>query len=204
MNSRAKGTATLAKAVTGLVNPPSVFVSMSAVGFYGETGEREVDESSGKGDGFLADVVDAWEHAAAPVRDAGIRTVNLRTGIVLGAGGGALKPALLPTKLGLGAWFGDGTQWMSWISLHDQVRLIEYALENESMSGIYNAVTPHAVRNKEYSKALGKAVGRPVFMKVPAPVLKLALGDVSSEILGSIRVVPRRLTATTDFQFEYP
>ncbi|MGP3984397.1 TIGR01777 family oxidoreductase [Streptomyces sp. KR80] len=203
-DSRVLGTAAIAEAVASLDAPPQVLVSASAVGFYGDTGDRPVDESGPPGDGFMAELCQAWEEAAAPAQEAGIRTVFIRTGLVVSGEGGALGRRMLPLfKLGLGGRLGDGHQYWSFIALHDEVAAIRHILGTPELAGPVNCTSPEPVTNREVTAALGRAVHRPTPFPVPAPVLRLALREVSEEILGNKRVLPRRLLES-GFSFAYP
>ncbi|MCW2883938.1 MAG: uncharacterized protein QOE54_1397 [Streptosporangiaceae bacterium] len=203
-DSRTAGTRTLAEALAGLGRPPRVLVSGSAVGFYGDTGDRETDESGAQGAGFLAGVVGEWEAAAAPAAAAGIRVVHPRTGLVLARHGGLLGKVLPLFKLGVGGPLGNGRQWMSWISLPDQVAALRLLIDRDDLEGPVNVTAPHPVTNADYTKAVGKAVHRPAVLPVPSVALRLALGQFADEgALVSQRVVPRRLTEA-GFTFEYP
>ncbi len=184
---------------------PRVLIAASAIGWYGDTGGREVAEDAPAGKGFLARVVQDWEAAADPARQAGIRVAHLRSGLVLGKGGGVLARLAMPARFGLLPRFGDGSQVMSWISLTDQIRAIRFLLEADGASGSFNLTAPNPVTNSELTAALHKAFGRPDFswLRVPEPVLRLGLGEMSSELLTSARVLPARL-AQAGFVFEYP
>lgn len=194
----------VASSLAALDPPPSVHVTGSAVGYYGDRGEELLDESSSSGDGFLAGLCRAWEEAAAPAADAGIRTVALRTGIVLGRGGGALAPQAAVFRLGIGGRLGSGRQWVSWISLEDEVSAILHAIDDPSVSGPLNLVAPNAVRNRELTEALAGALGRRAPFAVPAPALRLALGAGPADemLLASQHVVPKRL-AESGFRFSH-
>jgi uncharacterized protein (TIGR01777 family) len=195
----------LARTVAGLATPPSVLVGGSAIGYYGDGGESELDEASGSGTGFLAEVCRAWEASTAPAREAGIRTALVRTGIVIGPAGGALPPQLRLFRLGLGGRLGSGRQWTSVISLADEVRVVLRALDDDSLSGPVNATSPTPVRNTDFTSELASAVGRPALLAVPAAALRLALGAGPADemLLASQRVVPRRLLSG-GFEFEHP
>jgi len=195
----------LARTLAGLTTSPAVLVSGSAIGYYGDGGEMELDESSASGVGFLAEVCRAWEASTAPAREAGIRTTLLRTGIVLGPGGGALSPQLRLFRLGLGGRLGSGQQWESIISLADEVRVILRAIDDDSMSGPVNATSPAPLRNSEFTATLARAVGRSARLPVPASALRLALGagPANEMLLVSQRVLPRRLL-DAGFEFEHP
>jgi uncharacterized protein len=192
-DSRIAGTSALVSVLTAMDQPPSVLLSGSAIGYYGDTAGREVDESSPGGSGFLADVVRDWEAAAAPAGDAGIRVVNLRTGIVLAQHGGVLGRLLPMFRLGLGARIGPGTQVMSWISLTDLVGILCFLLGQDDIKGPVNLTAPHPATNAEFTSALAAAVGRKAWLGIPAAALQLGLGEVAGELLSSARVLPRRL-----------
>ena len=195
-SSRVLGTRTLAAAIAALPGSPPVFVCASATGFYGDRGDDILTEASPAGAGFLPDVCRAWEEAAEPAREQGARVVSVRTGIVLARDGGALAKMLLPFRLGLGGRFGNGRQWMSWITLEDLVLVFDRALHDDTMHGAVNAVAPAPVRNAEFTAALAWALHRPAFLHVPAVLLQLALGEMARPLLlASARVVPARLEA---------
>jgi uncharacterized protein (TIGR01777 family) len=201
-SSRVLGTQELVNALTAMSAPPSVLLSGSAIGWYGDTGGREVDETVPAGSGFLAGVVRDWEAAAEPARQAGIRVVTLRTGLVLSRRGGVLARMLLPFRFGLGARLGPGSQVMSWITLPDYLRIARFLLTHPEISGPVNLTTPHPATNAEFTAALAGVLHRPALLFVPTPVLQAALGGVSSDILSSARVMPRRLLAA-GYQFEF-
>jgi uncharacterized protein (TIGR01777 family) len=173
--------------------PPSVLLSGSAIGWYGDTGGREVTESDPAGRGFLPEVVRDWEAAAGEAASAGIRVVTLRSGIVLARHGGVLGRMLPLFRLGLGARLGSGRQVMSWIGLSDWVAAARFLLDRADVTGPVNLTSPNPVSNAEFTSALAQAVHRPAVMIVPVPALKLAVGGVSSDILSSARVLPRKL-----------
>jgi len=202
LDSRVDGTTLIATTLAGLDRKPSVFVSASAIGFYGSPGE--FDESSPPGSGFLADVTVAWEAAAQPAIDAGIRTPLARTGIVLSPKGGSLKTQLPLFKLGLGGKFGPGTQWLSWISLADEVRALEHLLTSD-LSGPANLCSPNQVTNETFTKTLGAVLNRPTFIPVPLFGPKLLFGQefVDEMILASQKIAPTVLLAD-GFEFETP
>jgi hypothetical protein len=181
---------------------PEVLVCASAVGIYGSRGDEPLDESAPPGAGFLADVCQAWEAEAARVEAAGVRRVSLRIGIVLAREGGALPLMATPFRLGLGGPLGDGRQWFPWIHVADFVALVERALRDPKLRGPVNAVAPAPVRNEELTRALAARLHRPAFLRVPAFALRLALGDLAGELLGSRRAVPRAAQAT-GFAFRY-
>ncbi|MFF3662257.1 TIGR01777 family oxidoreductase [Streptomyces olivochromogenes] len=203
LDSRVRGTATLAAAVAALDERPEVFVNGSAIGFYGETGDREVDESAPPGEGFLPSVCVAWEGAAAPAREAGVRTVFARTGLVVAREGGAWGKLFPLFKAGLGGRMGDGRQYWSYISLHDEVAAIRHLIDTSSLSGPVNLTAPTPLTNREITEAMGRVLHRPTVFPTPAPLLRLALGDMSGDILGSQRVRPTRLLSS-GFTFAFP
>ena len=198
LNSRLLGTTAIANAVTQL--RPEVFISASAIGWYGETGNRVVTEEDRGGDDFLATVCREWEAAADQAQ--GCRVVKLRTGLVLDPTGGALARMLLLFKLGLGGKLGNGHQYWSWITLHDQIRAIDFLLNNP-ISGAVNLTAPNPVTNQEFTAALARALKRPALVPAPAFALKIALGGFSVEVLGSKRVEPKVLIEN-GFTFDYP
>lgn len=199
LNSRLLGTTTIANAVAEV--KPKVFISSSAIGWYGETGNRAVTETDRGGDDFLAAVCREWESAADLAGD--VRTVKLRTGLVLDPTGGALGRMLPLFRFGLGGKLGNGKQWWSWITLHDQLRAIQFVLENENISGAVNLTAPNPVTNQEFTSALARALRRPALFPAPAFALKLALGGFSTEILGSKKVLPAALQ-DAGFNFDFP
>ncbi|MGH3281577.1 MAG: TIGR01777 family oxidoreductase, partial [Trebonia sp.] len=208
--SRVLATAALATAAAAAQPRPKTFIAASAIGWYGDTGGREVTEADPAGNAFLSRVVHDWEAAADPAREAGIRVVHLRSGLVLGAGGGVLGRLALPARLGVAPRFGGGHQVMSWISLTDEVRAIRSLLDGGpddagGRSGPYNLTAPNPVTNGEFTAALHAACRRPDFpwLRVPAPLLKLGLGEMSVELLGSARVLPARLLEL-GFEFSHP
>jgi uncharacterized protein (TIGR01777 family) len=202
-DSRVRGTATLAEAVASLDERPRVFVNGSAIGFYGETGDRVVDESAPPGEGFLPSVCVAWEGAAAPAREAGVRTVFARTGLVVAREGGAWGKLFPLFKAGLGGRMGDGRQYWSYISLHDEVAAIRHLIDTSSVSGPVNLTAPTPLTNREITEAMGRVLHRPTVFPTPAPLLRLALGDMSGDVLGSQRVHPTRLLSS-GFTFAFP
>ena len=189
LNSRLLGTTAIANAVNEV--KPQVFISASAIGWYGESGNRAVIESDRAGDDFLAAVCREWEGAADLVN--GTRVVKIRTGLVLDPTGGALGRMLPLFRLGFGGKLGNGKQWWSWITLHDQIRAITFLLEN-NISGPVNLTSPNPVTNQEFTSALAQAMHRPALFPAPAIALKIALGGFSSEILGSKKVIPHALS----------
>jgi uncharacterized protein (TIGR01777 family) len=200
--SRIQATEGLTAALTAMDQPPATLLSGSAIGWYADTGGREVDESAPAGTGFLAGLVRDWEAAAEPARAAGIRVANLRTGIVLARQGGMLGRLAPLFRLGLGARIGPGTQFISWITLTDQVRALRYLLGNPAVEGPVNLTAPDPVTNADFTAALAKALGRPALLRAPAPVIRAALGELSGDLLASAQVIPRRLLAA-GFTFRY-
>ena len=203
-DSRVNGTRLLAEGSASLARPPKVLVCASAIGYYGDRGDERLDEASPAGEGFLAEVCRDWESAADPARDAGIRVAHLRLGVVLSAAGGALAQMLTPFRLGLGGRLGHGRQWMSWIHLHDAARALAFLLDADGWEGPVNGVAPEAVRNRDFTRALGRILGRPTFLPVPSLAVKVALGEMGDELLlASTRVEPARL-AKAGFDFRHP
>jgi uncharacterized protein (TIGR01777 family) len=203
-DSRVLGTRSVVKAISQLKNRPKVLVAASAIGFYGERGDEELSESSTAGDTFLAEVAKEWEGEARRAEDAGIRTVLLRTGIVLSKDGGALGTMLLPFKLGVGGVIGSGKQWMSWISMADHIAAINFVIENENIRGAVNAVSPQPVTNEEFTKTLGDVLYRPTFIPLPEFAVSMLLGEMGDALLlSSTRVLPKRLE-DAGFEFRYP
>lgn len=203
LDSRIPPTRMLCEALAGLQNKPRVLCSASAIGYYGDRGETPVDESSPPGRSFLAQGCQEWEQATQPARDAGIRTVNLRIGVVLSRDGGALAKMLTPFKLGAGGVIGSGLQFMSWIALDDLVSTIVFALSNTSLAGPVNAVSPNPVTNRAFTQTLGRVLGRPTILPMPAFAARLAFGEMADELLlTGARVEPRALQSA-DFEFRY-
>ncbi len=202
--SRVRGTLVLTEALARLEHPPSVLVSASAIGYYGDGGEDTCTEKAVQGGGFLASVCAAWERAADPARKAGIRVVHPRFGIVLSRDGGALKQMLPPARMGLAGPVGSGRQWMSWIALDDLTALLEHMLTRESMEGRVNAVAPNPVRNRDFMKALGKELHRPAFMPLPAFAVKAMFGEMGKELLLWGQRVDASRAGRHGFKFQYP
>ncbi len=191
-DSRIEGTRRVVEAINGAANGPRIFVCASAIGYYGDTGETIVTESSPPGTGFLAEIVTAWEAEAS--RAQGVRTTMLRTGFVIGPGGGAMSLIAPVFRLGLGGRLGNGRQWMSCIHLDDVAGLILHAIGNDGVSGPMNAVMPAPVRNAEFTRAVAAAVHRPAIVPVPSIALKIVLGELSHLLLDSQRVLPQAAT----------
>lgn len=203
LGSRTTGTRLVAEAIAAS-GGPRVLVSASAVGYYGDRGEATLTERSAPGEGFLPSVAVAWERATAPATAAGVRVILLRTGPVLSPDGGLVGRLLLPFRLGLGARLGSGRQWISWISLRDLVGVILEALGDERYAGPFNAVAPNPVRNAEFTRQLGRALGRPAVFALPAWLLRLVFGQMAREaLLSSTRVLPEGLEQV-GFRFQDP
>lgn len=201
--SRVRGTGTVAAAVAALDAPPRVLVCGTAIGYYGDTGDRPVDESAPPGRGFLAELCQEWEAAAAPAREAGVRTVLARTGLVVARGGGAWGRLFPLYKAGLGGRLGDGRQYWSYISLHDETAALRHLIDHPTLSGPVNLTAPEPLTNREINAAMARVLRRPAVFAVPAPVLRAALGEFAGDVLGSQRVLPRRLTES-GFVFAHP
>ncbi|MDP9192621.1 MAG: TIGR01777 family oxidoreductase [Acidobacteriota bacterium] len=192
IGSRLDATGAIVEALRREPTRARTLINASAVGFYGNRGDEVLDESSKRGDGFLAELVEQWE-AAAREAESLARLVILRFGVVLGADGGALEKMMSPFKLGVGGPVGNGMQWMSWIDREDAVRIVEWAIDRDAARGIINATAPQPVRNRDFARALGRALHRPAVMPAPAFALRLAFGEMAEEVLlAGQRVLPRR------------
>ncbi|MDI6407696.1 MULTISPECIES: TIGR01777 family oxidoreductase [Streptomyces] len=202
-DSRVLGTRTLTRALAGMATPPRVLVAGTAIGYYGDTGSRAVDETAPAGDGFLPGLCQEWEAAARPAEDAGIRTVFARTGLVVARGGGAWGRLFPLFRAGLGGRLGDGRQFWSHIALHDQVAALRFLLDAETLAGPVNLTAPQPATNREVTAAMGRVLRRPTPFAVPAPLLRVALGEFAGDVLGSQRVLPRRLL-DAGFRFAFP
>ncbi|MFE4652932.1 TIGR01777 family oxidoreductase [Streptomyces sp. NPDC058232] len=202
-DSRVLGTEAIAQAVASLDVPPKVLLSGSAIGYYGDTGDRAVDESAPHGEGFLPSVCVEWEAAAAPAEEAGVRTVFARTGLVVGREGGAWGRLFPLFRAGLGGRLGDGHQYWSFIALHDHIAALRHILDSPALSGPVNLTGPDPVTNGEVTAAMGRVLRRPTLFAVPAPALRITLGDFAEDVLGSQRVLPRRLLES-GFSFAFP
>jgi len=201
--SRIKGTKLLSAALAQASHPPRVFVSASAIGFYGNRGNEVLTEQSAAGNDFLAGVCKEWEQSAEPAAEKGIRLVKARFGIILDKDGGALAKMLPPFRMGIGGRIGDGKQWMSWIGLADVIEALEFVIENQVLSGPVNFVAPNPVTNATFTSALGRILGRPTFLPVPAFGARLAFGEMADALLlSSQRVEPKRLNETA-YRFRY-
>ncbi len=199
LESRVQGTRTLAEAAAESyrrIGQPSIFISASGINYFGNRGDELLTEDSSAGQGFLAEVAQQWEAATAPASEAGVRVVNLRIGVVLAQDGGALKPMLLPFRLGLGGRIGSGDQFWSWIAFEDVIGIAVFALQNQSLRGPVNTVGPNPARNKDFVRALGRELHRPTIFPLPAWVVRTILGEMGEEfLLTSIRAEPGKLKA---------
>jgi uncharacterized protein (TIGR01777 family) len=202
-DSRVRGTATVAAAVAAMEAPPEVLLCGTAIGCYGDTGERWVDEDSPAGTGFLAELVRDWEAAAAPAEAAGVRTVFARTGLVVAREGGAWGRLFPIFRAGLGGRLGDGRQFWSFISLHDELAALRHILATPELAGPVNLTAPEPVTNREVTAAMGRVLHRPTLAAVPAPVLRAVVGEFAGDVLGSQRVRPKRLLES-GFTFRHP
>ena len=203
LDSRIDSTTTIVRAMQQVEHRPRVLVSASAIGWSGDTGDRIVDETAPAGTGFLADVVRAWEGASQVAVESGIRVVNPRTGLVVASSGGAWARMFPLFKLGLGGKLGNGKQYWSWISLRDEVCALQFLIEQDHLNGPVNLTAPTPVTNAEVTKVMGQVLGRPTLLPAPAFALKAALGEFSTEVLGSARVVPAVLEQA-QFRFQDP
>lgn len=203
--SRIDSTGLLARAIAGRpdTDRPRLLMNSSAIGWYGDTGDRAVEEDAPAGDGFLADMCRVWEAATGPAESAGVRVVRLRTGYALHRDGGYLKPQLLPFRLGIAGRMGSGRQWLPWISLADWLAAVTFLLERDDIAGPVNLVGPAPVTNAEFTKALAAALHRPALIPIPGPALQIAVGGLSTEILTSARVLPGVLTRE-GFGYHHP
>ncbi|MEU6924665.1 MULTISPECIES: TIGR01777 family oxidoreductase [unclassified Streptomyces] len=202
-DSRVLGTAAVAEAVASLDVPPKVLLSGSAIGYYGDTGDRAVDEGAPAGEGFLPSVCVEWEAATAAAQQAGVRTVHARTGLVVAREGGAWGRLFPLFRAGLGGRLGSGRQYWSFIALHDEVAALRHILDTESLSGPVNLTGPDPVTNSEVTAAMGRVLHRPTLFTAPAPALRIALGEFAQDVLGSQRVLPGRLL-DSGFVFAFP
>ena len=202
-DSRVTGTTLLATALAGLDSPPSVFACASAGGFYGDRGDEILTDSAAPGTDFLARVTKEWEDAADPAAEVGIRVVNMRISVVLTAAGGMLKRVLPIFRLGLGGRLGSGSQYMSWVTREDLIDAIVWVMERDDLSGGVNVSSPNPVTNSEFTRSLGRQIGRPAIFSVPKLALRIAQGDLSDVVLSSIRMSPERLVES-GFEFAHP
>jgi uncharacterized protein len=202
-DSRIVTTRNLVEGLSSIERKPAVFVSGSAVGFYGDRGNEELDETSAAGSGFMSEVCQDWEREASRATELGIRVVQVRTGVVFSAEGGALKKMLAPFKLGLGGRLGSGKQWFPWIHIEDIAGIFRHAIVTSSLGGPINAVAPEAVTNAEFTRQLARALHRPAFMPVPETALRVLMGEMAEMLFASQRVVPKAVLAS-GYQFRYP
>ena len=204
LESRVKGTALLSETLATLRNPPAVFVSASAIGYYGDRGGEQLTERSAPGTGFLADVCREWEKATEPAKEKGIRTIHARFGIILGAGGGALKQMLTPFRMGIGGRIGNGKQWMSWIALDDVVSAIRFTIYDNIANGPVNFTSPFPVTNAEFTKTLGSVLRRPTLFPIPAFGVRLAFGEMGDALLLSSQRVEPGVLQGRGYSFQLP
>jgi uncharacterized protein len=204
IESRVQGTTHLAEAAAEAPQPPRAFISASAIGFYGGRGDEILREDSPSGEGFAAEICRQWEAATQPAAQAGIRTAQMRFGVVMSADGGALSAMLTPFRMGLGGRLGNGRQWQAWVSVRDVVGAIQHVLNHDELSGPVNAVAPNPVTNAEFTRILAAVLNRPAIFPLPAFAVRLIFGEMGEELfLGSQRVEPAKLKAT-GYQFQHP
>ncbi len=203
-DSRIDGTRLLASTLAGLQDKPAVFISASAVGYYGDRGGEVLTEASAPGEGFLPKVCAAWESASSPAAAAGIRVVNPRFGVVLSGKGGALKQMLTPFRLGMGGPLGNGSQWMSWIGLEDVVGAVLHMIQNDAVSGPVNLVSPQPVTNKQYTRTLGGILKRPAVLPLPRFAARLAFGELADEALYASQRVEAGVLTESGYTFTHP
>jgi uncharacterized protein (TIGR01777 family) len=202
IDSRRDGTLLLTETLAATSAKPGAFISSGAIGIYGSRGDEVLNEQSGVGEGFLAEVVDEWEKAAQPARDAGIRTVNLRIGLVLGADGGMMKTIKTPFKLGVGGKLGSGEQWWSWVTVDDVVKAFLFAIDNPQVDGPYNLAAPNPVTNAEFTKTFGSVISRPTFLPAPKFALKTVAGEMADEMMLASQRVDSSKLRDAGFEFE--
>lgn len=202
-SSRLETTGSLVEAINEAENPPELMISASGISYYGDRGDDILDETEPSGDGFLPELCTEWEAAAKPVKEAGVRLVIFRNGVVLEKGGGAFKYMLPVFKLGLGGSIGDGKQYFPWIHMLDVCRAIEFAITNREVTGVHNLVSPNPVTMNELVEKLGDVLNRPTFFRVPEFAVKLALGDAAAPVLDSLRAQPKKLQQS-GFEFKFP
>ena len=204
LNSRINATKTLARFFSLKKNPPGTVINASAIGYYGSRSDEILTEESSKGTGFLADVCEEWEKALLPIKDRNVRTVFLRTGVVLGKEGGVIKRLMIPFKLYLGGIVGDGRQYMSWVDVDDVVRGIDYIIDHPDIDGPVNIVSPNPVTNQVFTDTFAKALDRPALFPIPQSIVKIIFGQMGEELLlSSQKAVPKKLL-NAGFQFRYP
>ena len=203
-DSRVEGTSLLARTLAGLESPPATMICASAIGWYGDAGDEWQDESQPPGTGVLPDVCRDWEAAADPAREAGLRVVHARIGVVLAREGGALKAMLLPFRLGLGGRVGSGQQYWSWIALDDLVAALKHLVETDSLQGPVNLVAPAPATNREFTRTLGRVLGRPTIFPMPGVMARLLLGEMANELMLTGARIRSTLLAESGFDFRYP
>jgi hypothetical protein len=204
IDSRVQGTGHIAEAVAKAAQPPRVFISASAVGYYGSRGDEILREDCSSGEGFAAEICRQWEAAAQPAAAAGIRSAQMRIGVVMSADGGALQKMLLPFRMGMGGRLGDGRQWWSWVAVQDVVGAIRHVLNDNSLHGPVNTVAPNPVTNTEFTGTLASVLKRPALFPMPAFAVRLVFGQMGEELfLASQRVEPAKLTAS-GYRFQHP
>ncbi len=204
MQSRTNSASAIVDAVSGAKAKPAVVIQASAVGYYGSRGDELLDENSGVGSGFLADVCRRTEAMAARVERSGVRFVAIRSGLVLSREGGVLPRFMMPYRFYVGGWLGHGRQWLSWISLEDEIRAIRFLMESSDLAGPFNLTAPNPITMRQFSRALGQVLRKPAWTTVPAFVLRLVFGPMADEVLlASQKVTPKRLLGT-GFTFKYP
>ncbi len=204
LDSRVSGTRLLSETMANLSRKPATFINASAIGFYGSQGDRLVDEDSGPGEGFLAQVCREWESATGPAEQAGVRVVKLRLGVILTKQGGIMGSMLMPFKLGLGGKVGAGNQVMSWVAMDDVVSAISFILSHQTLRGPINVVAPRPVTNAEFTKTLGRVLSRPTFMAMPTFAARLAFGEMADEMMLSSTRVAGKVLNDAGFRFQYP
>lgn len=202
-DSRVVTTRNIVESLRPLDGKPGVFVSGSAVGFYGDRGDEQVEETSRPGRGFMSEICQEWEREAARATELGVRVVQVRTGVVLSTEGGALQKMLTPFKLGIGGPLGSGRQWFPWIHIDDIVGIFKHAILTTSLAGPANGTAPHAVTNAEFTRELGRALHRPAFLPVPQVALRILMGEMSEVLFVSQRVVPKA-TLASGYEFQFP
>ena len=202
LDSRVMSVKRLAEALKFLNHKPKLFISASAIGYYGNCDAKEIDEKTSIGNGFLSDVCQKWENEIFEIEKLGIRTVACRIGMVLGHDGGVLKRMILPFKLGLGGKLGTGKQWISWIHINDLVNILVYTMEDASINGVINAVSPNPTMNIDFTSVLGKTLNRPTIFALPTFFLRFIFGELSELLLGSQRVLANRML-DKGFKFQY-
>jgi uncharacterized protein (TIGR01777 family) len=204
LNSRERGTVLLSKTMARLSPRPRALLSASAMGYYGDRGDQVLTEADASGEGFLASVARRWEAATSAASDSGIRVAHFRTGLVLDPSGGLMKRILLPFRLGLGGRLGSGLQWMSWVSLSDQIGAMLWLLENEDANGAFNIAAPNPVRNDEFTRVLARVLRRPAVIPIPKALIAIPFGrELTDDLLASIRISPARLERS-GYRFQAP